>query len=342
MRGAMRVIVVGLVVALAALGASVYHLTAGGTPGGKVEVVVERGTSVRSLARELQERNVVRSARALLGWMKLRRYDKKVQAGRYGFRENDGVFRAARELLDPQPLDTTVTIPEGLIIEQTAELLAPIFPFTADTFVSLCGDTSLLRELGFPGSSLEGYLFPDTYRFPPAAGAAEVIARMYRHFEEQYATLDSTPVMERYTRAEIVTMASIVEKEATLPEERTHIAGVFHNRLRRGIPLGADPTVRYALRKFSGPLRVSELKNPSPYNTRVHSGLPPGPICSPGLGPLRAAVSPLETDDLYFVAKWDGSGAHDFSATAAEHNRKKHEIRRRNELRKRRMEKGAK
>jgi UPF0755 protein len=117
---------------------------------------------------------------------------------------------------------------------------------------------------------------------------------------------------------------------------------VFHNRLRLGYPLGADPTVRYALKKFSGDLRVSELNSPSPYNTRRFPGLPPGPICSPGKGALIAAAAPLETKDLYFVARWDGSGTHDFSATNAEHERKKIDIRKRNLLRLQRKAAGAK
>ncbi|MBD3316814.1 MAG: endolytic transglycosylase MltG [Chitinivibrionales bacterium] len=332
----MSAVAVVLVASLAVLGAFAYYFMAGGPQGERVELVVEPGASVRFLAEKLERKGVVRSARVLLVWMKITGIDKQVQAGKYAFRRKAGVVNAARELLDPEPVDTAVTVPEGLIIEQIGELFASTFSFSPDTFVALCTDTAFLRGLGFEGSSLEGFLFPDTYRFSPDVGPGEVIARMYGHFEQQFSTLDSTPIMERYSRAEIVTMASIVEKEATLAEERAHIAGVFYNRLKKGYPLGADPTVRYALRKFSGPLRVSELKNPSPYNTRVHRGLPPGPICSPGLGALAASVSPLETDDLYFVAKWDGTGAHDFSTTAAEHNRKKFEIRRLNELRKQR------
>jgi UPF0755 protein len=154
---------------------------------------------------------------------------------------------------------------------------------------------------------------------------------MVATFRKRFAALprDSSrpPVL---TPRQVVILASIVEKEATLDEERGRIAGVFHNRLRLGYPLGADPTVRYALRKFSGPLRVSELNSRHPYNTRVHRGLPPGPICSPGLGSLEAAACPAETKDLYFVARWDGSGGHDFSRTLAEHERKKRLIRRQN------------
>ena len=126
---------------------------------------------------------------------------------------------------------------------------------------------------------------------------------------------------------EAVTLASIVEKEAEVAAERPRIAGVFINRLEKRMPLGADPTVRYIFRKFDGPLLASELNAASPYNTRKYAGLPPGPICSPGLASLKATVSPLKTNELYFVAKWDGSGEHEFSVTNEEHGRKKIAIR---------------
>jgi UPF0755 protein len=330
----------GLVLLLAVIGmagGAIWLLEPFAGTGREVVVTVEPGTSVRTVAHRLEERNVVRSARAFLAWLTLQGLDKSMQAGRYRFREHDGMLRAAEKLQLAEPIDTVVTVPEGLTVEQTAARLAEILPVDTVEFARLCRDSAFLRSLGITASSAEGYLFPDTYRLPPDAGAELVIRRMHEEFLERFAMIESSDVHQRLNRHEIVTLASIVEREATVAEERTHIAGVFHNRLRRGIPLGADPTVRYAIRKFSGPLRVSELNNDSPYNTRKHAGLPPGPICSPGLGALQAAVSPLETKDLYFVAKWDGSGEHDFSRTLREHERKKHRIRRENEARKRRL-----
>jgi UPF0755 protein len=132
----------------------------------------------------------------------------------------------------------------------------------------------------------------------------------------------------RLTFHEAVILGSIIEKEAQRPEERARISAVFHNRLRLHIPLGADPTVRYVFKKFSGPLLKDELKSPSLYNTRVNPGLPPGPICSPGLAAIKAALTPMASKELYFVAKWDGTGGHAFSFTNAEHNQKKLAIRR--------------
>jgi UPF0755 protein len=150
-----------------------------------------------------------------------------------------------------------------------------------------------------------------------------------------YATMTPPPgAATELTKHETVILASIIEKEAELASERPLISGVFHNRLKKGIPLGADPTTRYILGKFSGPLLASEVSVQSPYNTRLHAGLPPGPICSPGLASLTAAMRPQQTKMLFFVAKWDGSGGHDFSMTNEEHSRKKDAIRRSNEQRK--------
>ncbi len=257
-----------------------------------------------------------------------------MQAGEYTFYENEGIRSAAAKLRKAKAIEKSVTIPEGLTIEQTARCIAKVFQIDTLEFIKFCYDTIILNKFDISASSLEGYLFPATYRFRPNAKSLEIINTLIKQFHKEYTTIEKSELSKRFSDHEIITLASIVEKEAMVPQERTHIAGVFHNRIRLRMPLGADPTVRYALRKFSGPLRVSELKNPSPYNTRIHFGLPPGPICSPGKSSIHAAISPLNTKDLYFVAKWDGTGIHDFSKTNAEHERKKREIRRRNLKRK--------
>ena len=187
-----------------------------------------------------------------------------------------------------------------------------------------------------------GYHFPETYRFPEKVTEKALVERMVQSHLKLWKNITVPDSLKKYSHHEFITLASIVEREATLLSELTRISGVFHNRLRRGYPLGADPTVRFALKKFGGPLRVSELNCNSPYNTRRFPGLPPGPICSPGAGAIKAAVNPMTTRDLYFVAKWDGSGEHDFSETNAEHDRKKHAIRRRNKKRLRRKAAGGK
>jgi len=301
----------------------------------KVEIIIPRGATVAAIADSLKNHKIITSTTALRLWMKLKGTERKIQAGKITCNVGEGVFRASKNLLNAKPIEVVFTINEGLTIEQTAERIAQVMEIDTAQFNKLCYDTAFIKELGLSVFSLEGYLFPDTYRFPKDATIKEIIRKMVQHFDNVYSSLQAdTSVISRYNRHQIVTIASIVEKEATVAWERARIAGVFHNRLKLGYPLGADPTVRYALRKFNGPLKVSELNSSSPYNTRKYTGLPPGPICSPGKASLQAAMTPADTKDLYFVAKWDGSGEHDFSRTNEEHTRKKLLIRRQNEIRK--------
>ncbi len=300
-----------------------------------VTVVIPKGSTARQIADSLRVRNVITSRKAFIAWMKLTGIERSIQAGKYTFFTSSGALAAVRSLSNAAPIEKLVKIPEGLTIEQTAARIAWFLPVDTAEFARLCYDTAFIATIsGINAKNLEGYLFPDSYRFLETAGPAEIIRRLASRFVKEYARLDTVSGAVRHLqRGEIVTLASIIEKEAALPEERAHIAGVFHNRLKRGEPLGADPTVRFVFKKFDGPLRLSELNTGSPYNTRKFKGLPPGPICSPGLASLRAAVAPDITDDLFFVAKWDGSGAHDFSVTYEEHNRKKKTARKLNELR---------
>ncbi len=301
-----------------------------------VQIIIPRNSSLKSIADTLEKKEVVTSDKVLLLWLKLSGKEKKIQAGKITFKRGEGVISAANKLMHAEAVEVAVTVQEGLTIEQTAARISQVFHIDTSEFIRLCNDSNFVRELGLDAKTMEGYLFPNTYRFTDDVKPAEIIRKMAGQFKNAYATLSAKPLLAgKFTMHEFVTLASIVEKEATLASEQVRIAGVFHNRLKLGYPLGADPTVRYILKKFHGPLRVSELNSSSPYNTRRYPGLPPGPICSPGKGALDAALNPAETKELYFVAKWDGSGAHDFSITNKEHDRKKMEIRRRNELQKR-------
>lgn len=302
----------------------------------QVEYVVEPGQSLRNIADILKESKVINSAFALRLYMRITKTARHIQSGRCTFVTGEGVVAAAYHLTHAQPIEIEVTIPEGLTIEQSAGCIKRQIQLDSVLFVKLCLNPATVGVQGVNASSLEGYLFPSTYRFAPGVSAGQIVQRMVSEFFVKYGTLIPDPSMtSRYSTHQIVTLASIVEKEATISGEQARIAGVFANRLRKGIPLGADPTVRFIYKKFYGDLRVSELNSDSPYNTRRFSGLPPGPICSPGAGALQAACAPLATNDLFFVARWDGSGAHDFSTTNEEHNRKKFKIRQENEQRKR-------
>ena len=300
-----------------------------------VTMVIPRGYTVSTIADTLYKQEIISSRQALIAWLRVSGIERRIQAGKFSFLTRSGVIAAASALNNPAPLDRTMTVPEGLTIEQVAEHIGKMFPIDTAEFVRLCSDTSFLKKLGLDQApSAEGYLFPDTYSFNENAGPAEIVRRLVGRFNEEWMTIDTAAAAERkLTKKEVVVIASIVEKEAILGAERPRIAGVFINRLRLGMPLGADPTVRYIFKKWNGPLYLSELKSISPYNTRVCKGLPPGPICSPGRASLAAAVSPAKTNELYFVAKWDGSGGHEFSVTYTDHVRKKNAIQRTNKLR---------
>ncbi len=306
----------------------------------KVAIVIHRGCTIRAMADSLARHQVIRWQPAFIAWLKLSGASRRIHAGKYTFVMRAGAIAAVHELASVLPNETVVTIPEGLTMEQTAAKIAASLPLDTTQFIRLCRDSTFARTVGPTGAaSLEGFLFPDTYAFIEGTTPSEIIRRMVGRFRQEWAEIDSASFSARgLTELQIVTLASIVEREAAAAAERPHIAGVFYNRLMKRMPLGADPTVRYIFRKFNGPLLAGELNVASPYNTRRYAGLPPGPICSPGLASMRAAVSPLRTNELYFVAKWDGSGEHEFSVTNDEHGRKKMAIRYKNQLRLRRKE----
>ncbi|MDR2579260.1 MAG: endolytic transglycosylase MltG [Chitinispirillales bacterium] len=338
-----RYITVMLVLLLIAVAGALWsfnrYLMPMKTLGEEVHLTVERGTSPMAIANMLESHGIVRSGKIFYYWLRYADMTDKIQAGRFTFVKGEGAVSAADKLLSAETIDRTIFVKEGLTIEQTAGRIAAQVDIDSAEFVQLCLDSAFIASVGIEGAySLEGYLFPDTYRIPENSTPAVIIRRMVARFNEVYGAVEFNPaIAARYNRHQIITLASIVEKEATLAAERGRIAGVFHNRLRLGWPLGADPTVRYIFRKFDGPLFVSELQSPSPYNTRRFAGLPPGPICSPGPGAIRATAAPDTTDYMFFVALWDGSGAHYFSRTNAEHDRMKYRVRQENELRKQRQ-----
>ena len=319
-RGALIVVpVVVLIAAIAFVGTFVMFPVFKGAP---VEVTVKQGSTLRTVADALRAKEVIVSGKALIVWMRLLKTERNVQAGKYLFFEHEGVIAVADKLLHAHPEEMPVTIREGLTIEQTASRFFGELGVDSVAFVNLCYDSRFIATLGVGDpTSLEGYLFPNTYLIPPDASAKDIVRRMVARFGVEYARVVPDPKsVTDLNLNQIVTVASIVEKESAVPSERYRIAGVFLNRVKIKMPLGADPTVRYAVKKFSGPIRMSDLNSNSPYNTRRFAGLPPGPICSPGFGSLQATVAPLQTRELFFVAKGDGSGAHYFSRTNAEHN----------------------
>jgi len=246
-----------------------------------------------------------------------------VQAGRYVFLEGMSIARMLHKLSHAEFEITRLTIPEGLMLREIAGVVMREVEIDSAAFYRQTTDSRFLWELGISAPSLEGYLFPDTYLLSRPISTRDLAKLMVNRFREVYdAEVAKDANGAGLSTNEIVTLASIVQSEAQVESEMNRISAVYHNRMRMGLRLEADPTVAYALGGVRRGLRYSDLHVESPYNTYRSQGLPPGPICSPGLAALIAAVRPLEgCEDLYFVAA--GRGTHLFSKTHEEHMRAK-------------------
>ena len=220
-----------------------------------------------------------------------------------------------------------VTIPEGRASWEIPAYIKKAYPdFNENRWNKLVQDPKFARSLGVEANSLEGYLLPDTYPFPIDADEETILKHMVAANLKVRDEMEKRPGSMWKTLGswhKVLTLASVVEEETGIPEERPLIAGVFHNRLRIGMPLGADPTVRFIFRNLTGPIYKSQLNSNSPYNTRKFKGLMPGPISNPGRKAIEAALFPAKTEALYFVAKDDGSMTHFFSSNLADHNKYK-------------------
>lgn len=285
-----------------------------------VEVRVEPGDSLAVVARKLRDQKLIVNERVFTLWARFVGVEKKIHRGLYRF---EGSL-SAREILERMALGKgvfqSVTIPEGLTIKEIAELLEKMQIASREKFLAQTADPDLLRSMGHEGKGLEGYLFPDTYHFTPSTPEKEIVLAMAEKFRKAVQPLLARSHDEfRLSLHEILTLASVVEKETGLEAERPLVSAVFHNRLKRQMPLQSDPTVIYGLKNFDGNLTRKDLRDPSPYNTYRVTGLPPGPICNPGLSSIHAALHPADVPYLYFVSKNDGT--HLFSETLADHNR---------------------
>ncbi|MGW8193862.1 MAG: endolytic transglycosylase MltG [Desulforhopalus sp.] len=283
-------------------------------------VVIPKGSSVRDIRTILADAGVIVGDFRFLVAARLSGYGMRLQAGEFLLPTGRKPLEVLQILATARPLQHAVTIPEGLRAAEIAEIFSGGGWCDKERFLHLVGDGQFLKKIGFGGQqSLEGYLFPDTYNFTSGAvGAENIIRRMVARFQRIWGELVSG-LAEQPDMNRTVILASIVEKETGVAEERAVIAGVFHNRLQRGMPLQSDPTVVYGTQKFGAPITREDLQNPTPYNTYTLTGLPVGPICNPGRAALEAVLSPSITANLYFVAKNDGT--HHFSANLAEHNR---------------------
>jgi UPF0755 protein len=292
-----------------------------GFPREGVYVDVPRGASQRTISRLLAQNGVVRSR---VAFELLCRYKepRTMQAGEYFFDRPVTAFEALDTIANGRVFTKEFVIPEGLTMFDIADLAAQNGFLTRDEFLVAARDPGLVRDIAPSAPSLEGFLFPATYEFPRHVSGKDMTDAMVKKFRQVWATLPPPGPAARKSVQEVVTLASLVERETPLPDERPHVAGVFENRLRAHQPLQCDPTVAYALAlagQYTGKLSGADLHFSSPYNTYRNKGLPPGPIANPGEAALRAALDPPPTGDFYFVA--NTQGGHFFSRTLKEHNR---------------------
>ncbi len=325
MKKLIAAIVLPVLVAATAAGVFIHNLVNyAATPVAGIEdsatIEIQRGQSFDAVMKTLEEIGAVDDR---LKWKVIARYTGHDQTIRFGeYRISPGM--SPMDILDRFSSGTVilhrVTIPEGFTLTQIAHRLDAAGLCDKNRFLDLATDPHFASRLGIPAETLEGYLFPDTYFFEKNPSEEAVIQAMVARFNQAFTdNWKARASALGYSVHEIVTLASIIEKETGLEEERATIAGVFHNRLNRNMRLESDPTVIYGLEDFDGRIRTRHLRANTPYNTYVHRGLPPGPIASPGFAALHAALYPEETDYLFFVAK--SERAHHFSKTYEEHRR---------------------
>jgi UPF0755 protein len=245
--------------------------------------------------------------------------DRQLRAGVYDVPPGLWTWETLSVLHQGQVQTVRVTLPEGLTLQQTAEMWERHGVVTREAFVEAASDPALMRRFHVAGASAEGFLFPETYTVARGVPASFLVETQIRGFFEHVAQITEAAGLSPDEIYDRVIVASLVEREARDPSEQARIAGVFYNRLDHDMRLESCATVRYLLNKSKDPLSLDDVRTPSPYNTYLHLGLPPGPIANPGSAALRAATSPEKNDYLFFSALEDGSHHHNFSRTYAEH-----------------------
>lgn len=284
-------------------------------------LAVQRGEPFAAVARKLDDAGAIPDARLFTVLARLRGDDRRVKSGEYEIDGDQTADELLAALVSGKQRLRMVTIPEGLTVEETARVLERAGLGAAERFVELAQDEQFVATLELPVPRLEGYLFPDTYAFDSTVTPEDIVRHMTARFREVFTPDLAEAAAERgLTIDQAVTLASLIEKEAAVPEERPIISAVFHNRLARRMPLQSDPTVLYGVTGREGRIRSVDLARVTPYNTYLIPGLPPGPIANPGLASIVAAVRPAPgVTALYFVARNDRT--HEFNDTLAAHQR---------------------
>lgn len=297
---------------------NIFLSVPGDTPR-RAEIRVEQGDSLAAVVRKLRDQKIISNGLFFSLWARFSGAEKKIHPGLYRFETGVPPREVLDRLVNGKGIFQTVTIPEGMTVKEIAVLLERLQIADTERFLAEAANPNLLTTLGLRDKGIEGYLFPSTYHFTPSTPERDIIIMM----AEQFRKMSQPLLGERndsiqLTPHEILTLASIIEKETGIASERPLVSAVFHNRLRRQMPLQSDPTVIYGIKEFNGNLTRKNLNEASPYNTYRIAALPPGPICNPSLSSIRAALFPADVPFLYFVSKNDGS--HLFSETVEAHN----------------------
>lgn len=283
-----------------------------------IEIQIPKGATFRQAVEIFSREGIIRDNNFFLLIGRITGLDRRIRAGYYSIYRSMNALDLLRVLKDGQIIEYAVTVTEGDSLREIADKLSDKGIVSREDFLSLASDEKFLYTNDIDSPSVEGYLFPDTYRIPKGMEPREAIAMMVNNLRGRL----SFEMMERmeelgFSEREILTLASIIEKEAVTDDERALISAVYHNRLKKRIPLQADPTAIYGIKSSREKIMLSDLKRKSPYNTYVVRGLPPGPIASPGIKSIMAALYPADVPYIYFVSNNDGT--HKFSVSLAEH-----------------------
>jgi len=282
------------------------------------EVYIPKGASFSFIASTFKEKGIIKDENLFIITGKILGIEKKARAGYYLITKNMTMLEVIKKLLEGRIIEYPLTVVEGDSLYEIADKLGTINPEFKEKIWQLATDKEFLKSLNIDSPSIEGYLFPATYTIPKGMNIDEILTMMVKKFWQVYneKLINKTKKMG-WTVNQVLTLASIIEKEAKLDEERVLISAVYHNRLKIGMPLQADPTAIYGIKRFNKGVKKTDLKNKTPYNTYIIKGLPPGPIASPGLKSIIAALNPANVPYLYFVSR--GDGTHEFSTDYKSH-----------------------
>jgi UPF0755 protein len=294
-------------------------------PGKTLDVIIKDGDNMHQVVERLKEANLIKHGTGFLVLSKITKKDKHIHAGKYSFKKGMTLYSLLEDLFSGKVVLKNVTIPEGLTAGEIAGIFQREIQMDSTEFIQATEDPLIIRSLNLSAPNLEGYLFPETYKLTWGISPKKVVQIMVEQFQKTFNDSLMKRAREiKFSPAQVITLASLIEAEAKEQKERAVISAVYHNRLNRGMLLQSCPTVTYGLPKINRTLTLEDLERDTPYNTYLHAGLPPGPICNPGKASIMAALYPADVDYLYFVAR--GDGTHIFSKTLAEHDNAKNKI----------------